>query len=373
VTGCLLCVDTSIDAALNPDLFKTDTAGRPASPVDIVSRLEQARPDLVVTRFPLRVDPGRTIEAIVTARDRARPLEFDQMFLDPHDGRVVGTRLSGPGLDRRHIMDAVFSFHYTLLAGKWGRWLMGIAALGWLIGNGVGVYLTLPVTKGFWRKWRRAWKVDPHARFRFLMLDIHRASGLWLLIGVTVLAFTSVAMNFFDEAFTPIVSAVSPARPSPFDAPARSGPDADGRIGFQKALARANAIAATNGMRWKPAVETYLPEQGLYGVMYTGSGYEEYRGLGPVTYYLDSRSGRFVYADDPYHDSGGRKLSRALYPLHSGGVAGPIGTAIVFLLGMATAEMCVTGFYTWWKKRRSLLRRDAKPILGRDPGRPTAG
>jgi len=98
-----------------------------------------------------------------------------------------------------------------------------------------------------------------------------------------------------------------------------------------------------------------VPDRNVYGVMFTKSGVEHYRGLGPVTYYVDGTSGRFVYADDPYHDSTGRKFSRALYPLHSGEVIGPIGIAIIFILGLSTAEMCVTGLYTWWKKRQSRL------------------
>jgi uncharacterized iron-regulated membrane protein len=81
--------------------------------------------------------------------------------------------------------------------------------------------------------------------------------------------------------------------------------------------------------------------------------------LGPVTLFFEGQGGRFVYADDPYHDGAGRKLSRSLYPLHSGEVIGPAGVAIIFLLGLATAEMCVTGIYIWWKKRRSRLAMDA--------------
>jgi uncharacterized iron-regulated membrane protein len=177
---------------------------------------------------------------------------------------------------------------------------------------------------------------------------------------VMLLAFTSVAMNFFDEATTPIASAISPARPSPFDLPALVPTDDAPLIGFDAALARANTAARQGGLQWQPAVGSYLPDRRLYGVMYTASGYEAYRGLGPVTYYVDGRDGHFVYADDPYRDSGGRKFGRALYPLHSGEVVGPIGAGIVFLLGLATAEMCVTGFYTWWKKRRSRLPRPAQ-------------
>ena len=59
--------------------------------------------------------------------------------------------------------------------------------------------------------------------------------------------------------------------------------------------------------------------------------------------------------DDPYRDSAGRKIGRALYPLHSGEVIGPAGIAIIFLLGLATVEMCVTGVYIWLKKRQSRM------------------
>lgn len=363
VTGCFLCFDKKIDAALNPDLFSSSSAGAPIGPVAAVTRLEAAHPELSALSFPLNVPAGNTIEVAVAPRDTAQPLGYDQAFIDPHDGHVIGTRQSGPGWDRRHIVEGIFQFHYTLLAGTWGRWLMGAAALGWLIGNGVGFYLTLPPTGPFWRRWKPMWKIDFSARLRRLMLDLHRASGLWLLIGAMVLAFTSVCMNFFDEAFTPVAQAVSPAKPSPFDAPAVRGTGAP--IGFAAALDQATAHARAAGLAWRPAKESHVADRDLYGVMFTASGIEHYRGLGPITYYVDGATGRFVYADDPYRDSGGRKISRALYPLHSGEVIGPIGIAIIFLLGLSTAEMCITGFYTWWKKRQSRRASERAKALAR--------
>ena len=351
VTGCLLCFDTSLDAALNPDLFRS--ASRPAiAPRAAAEKLQAGRPGLMVLTLPLHRAPGRTIPVGVASRDPASPLGYDQVFLDPADGHVVGTRLSGPGWDRRHLVEGIFQFHYTLLGGTWGRWLMGVAALGWLLGNIVGFYLTLPPVGPFWKRWKPMWTVDFRARLRRLLLDLHRASGLWLFAGVMVLAFTSVCMNFFDEAFTPAVEAVSPARPAPFAAPLPEAP-APPALDFAQAVSQAQAIATRDRPGWLPAKLSHVPERNLFGIMFTRSGVEEYRGLGPVTYYLDGSSGRLVYVDDPYRDSAGRRLSRALYPLHSGEVIGPLGVAIVFLLGLATAEMCVTGLYTWWKKRQS--------------------
>jgi uncharacterized iron-regulated membrane protein len=185
-----------------------------------------------------------------------------------------------------------------------------------------------------------------------LLLDVHRASGLWLFAGVMILAATSICMNFFDEAFWPVVSTLSPPRASPLDAPAPAKPGPD-LIGFGGALANAESAATVHGTDWKAASESYLPDRNLYVFLLTPSGRVSYRWLGPIKLYVDGRSGALVHIDDVYRDSAGRKLNRALYPLHSGEMIGPFGIAIVFLLGLATIEMCVSGGYIWWKKRRS--------------------
>lgn len=359
VTGCFLCFDRKIDAALNPSLFARPSGGTGLAPTDLVVRLQAARHDLVITGFPLHLPPSDNLEVKVAPRNPAMTLGFNELFLDPANARIVGSRLAGPGWDRRHIVEGIFQFHSTLLAGKIGRWVMGLAALGWLIGNFVGLYLTLPPTRPFWRKWKKSWLVSRRAKFRRFMLELHNASGLWLLVGSSVLAFTSVAMNFFDEAFTPIVEAVSPARPSPFDGPDKAGSPPLAMIGFGGALAKARAVATSEGLGWRPAALSFIPDRDLYGVSFTDNGMVNYHGLGPVTYYVDGSTGTMAAPDDPYRDSAGRKLSRALYPLHSGEIAGAIGIAIIFLLGLATTEMCVSGAYTWWKKRKSRLAMDA--------------
>jgi uncharacterized iron-regulated membrane protein len=350
VTGCVLCFSKPLDRVLNADLFFRPASAARIDPVAAVRVLEAQRPELRALSFPLAAGPRANVPISVAPRTADRPLGYNEVFLDGGDGHVVGVRQTGPGWDRRHLIEGIFQFHYTLLGGVWGRWLMGIAALAWLISNLVGLYVTFPTRGPFWRNWWKLWTFRLKNPLPRLFLDLHRASGLWLLIGVTVIAFTSVAMNFFDEAFTPMVSAVSPAKPSPFDGPV--GPAAPPqRIGFGEALRLGEARAASRGSNWRPAMVSYVPERNLYGVTLTHSGVETYRGLGPISYWFDGAGGRFVYEDNPYEDSGGRKLSRALYPLHSGEVAGWIGVAVVFVLGLATTEMCVTGAYVWWKKR----------------------
>jgi uncharacterized iron-regulated membrane protein len=352
VTGSFLCFDKRIDAALNRDLFYQPSPGAAATPTELAARYQAEHPELAVTQFPLNMPAGRTLQLKV-APVTGTKADFDEVYIDRTDGRVVGTRRSGPGWDRRHIVEGIFQLHSNLVAGKWGRWAMGIAAFGWFVGNFVGLYLTFPAKKPFWPKWKKKWKIDKNAKLRRFMLEIHNASGLWLLIPATVLAYTSVGMNFFDEAFVPAVEAASPPRPSIFDKAATGAPAKGPGIGFARALEIGTAAAKADGLGWQPALQRFSPDYRVYGVTFTDNGVENYRALGPVTYYLDASNGRMVERDDPYDDSFGRKLIRSLYPLHSGEVAGWFGVAIIFILGLSTAEMCITGLYTWWKKRES--------------------
>jgi len=355
ITGCILTADKPLDAALNADLFRQPPNTAPLDAVQAAQALQAARPDLTVLSFPAHVAPGDTVPVSVMAADPKHPLAYSEVFVDRADGHLAGARLAGPGWDRRHIVLGVYSFHYTLLAGTAGRWLMGICALGWLIGNVVGLYLTFPVRErfaspGFWKKWSALWTFRLKSPLPRLVLDLHRASGLWLLIPATVLAFTSVAMNFFDEAFTPAVQAISPARPSPFDAPPPALAPGRPKITFAQAQALAVQRATALGLAWKPARLSWSPERGFYSVMLAPGGVETYSRLGPIDYAFDG-DGRFVSEDNPYSDSAGRKLSRALYPLHSGQVIGLPGVVLIFILGLATAEMSITGVYLWLKRR----------------------
>ncbi len=350
MTGVVLSFAEPLDAALNRDLFQRDDTA-PIDPLAAAAALTRARPGLIVTALPLTVEPGRTLQVGVAARPGVPAPGYDQVFVDRADGHVRGVRAGGAGWDRRHLVEGVFEFHFTLLAGTWGRWVMGVVALGWLLGNFVGVYLTLPLRAPFWRQWKRTWQMRASSPLPRQLLDLHRASALWLLGGVTILAFTSVCMNFFDEAFTPAVKALSPARPSLFDRPPPPAPAAP-RITPAQALAAARA----SGPDGQPAKVSYFPEWDTYSVMFTHDGVENYRGLGPVSVIVGGADGRVIERDDPYTDSAGRQLSRALYPLHTGQIIGGWGVALDVLLGLATIEMIVTGVYLWLKRRGARVK-----------------
>lgn len=356
LTGIVLVFEQDLDAALNPDLFRADGAAVPMSPAELVQRFEVGHPDIAVVKVPLSVAAHRSLVLGVEPRSSVsgarRPLGYDQVFVAPAGGRVLGVRMSeGVGVDRRHAVRSIYELHTGLLAGPWGERFMGVVSIAWLIETLIGLYLTLPRRAPRLRKWGAAWTIQWRGSVLRVVHDLHRATGLWTLVIAVVFAYSSIALALYYELFVPVVTAVSPPHASPFDQPMTPGMPIAAQIDYGRAIAAAVERAHEQGLAWRPAVATYLPDRGWYGVMFTPSGFEEYRALGPITYYFDGRDGTFVYADDVYRDSAGAMVLRSIYPIHSGQLAGGATRWAVLGFGVVCTQTCVTGLWMWWRRR----------------------
>ena len=359
VTGCLLVFRTELDAMLNPRLFAVGR--RPVLPaIELVRRVQQAHPGWQVQSFDLRTQPGHTLRLGTTplhSNGRDGLVDgADQLFVDPADAHVVGMRTSRAGIAAPNLLQAIYTLHYTLLAGTAGRWLMGIVALAWLALNVLGVCVTWPRRRPWLGNWRPAWTSNAKALENRPMPELHRIGGLWLLLPLTVLAYTSVAMNFYDELFRPLIETLSPPRPSPFDRPAVASP-AGILVGFEAAEQAAIAAASRQTPHLSPVAINNDTAHGFYEVAFAPDGTRLYEGFGRVTYSVDRQSGRVMWVDQPRLDGAGRLVLRSLYPLHSGQVFGLPSRLLVLLLGLVTAGLAITGVLPWWRRRQPQRKR----------------
>lgn len=352
ITGSVLTFRASLDRWVNGDLFSYSGATEARlDPVDAVALYEAANPGVQVTVFPLNPPADENIVVGVTAKPGEPAIEQDEIFLDPSTGSVVGARSTAAGFSGRQIIPLLLDLHYMLLAGDAGRLFMGFVAIGWFASGLIGLYLTLPRKAPFLKNWAPAWTYSPKRTFARQMLDLHRSSALWLFIFLTLLAFTSVTLNFFAEAYEPVVTSISPLKRSLFhlDAPFPEGTVPT--LTYAEAYSLAQQQAAANAITWQPATLLYYPDWNLYGTTFSDNGILNYKYLGPIYYYFDAATGAFVHEVNPYTDSAGLVMIRMVYPLHSGEMGGPVTVFLIFLLGIATAGHCITGIWLWLKKR----------------------
>lgn len=368
-TGAVISWDHELDEWLNPHLYQARSTGRPLPALELAARVEAADPRVRVTFMPLAVEPGHTFTASVSPRvdpSTGKLFEpgYNQIALDPATGAVQGQREWGKvSLTRENLLPFLYKLHYTMhIPEGWGielgMWFMGLIGIAWVIDTLIALWISFPS----WSAWRRSfafrWKAGGHR----LTFDLHRSGAMWVYLLVLMLAVTSVSMNLNREVMRPLVSLFSELSPSPFASrtPTALDKPIEPQVAAASVIALAQAEAARRG--WQaPAGGLFLsPEFGVWGVgFYEAENSHGDGGLGNPWLYFDSRSGAPAGDAVPGTGSAGDIFMQSMFPLHSGRIIGVTGRALMSVMGVVVATLCVTGVLIWARKRRARVRTAA--------------
>lgn len=351
LTGSLIVFRAELDALLNPELFRVQARATPMLGYGGIARaVERFDPAVRAGTIVYNGAPGISAQVVVVpAPDATASPRYNQIFVDPYDGHILGIRTHGAfGLDRAHLMPFLYRLHYTLMIpGNAGMILLGLVALIWMIDCFVGFYLTLPRGRPFWKKWRPAWQIKRKADSYRVNLDLHRASGLWLWPILFLLALTSVAVSLEREVFRPVLSALLPTSSEP-ERPVGHAPPAGPGRSFDDAVAIARAEALRRGWTAPVTVVYQIHSRHVYGVRF---GEPRHAGFGPSVIFVDQGSGHILRADEAGEGLAGDKVAQLMLPIHTGRVAGLAGRIMMVVAGLAIVLLSLTGIVIWWKKR----------------------
>jgi len=362
-TGAVISWDHELDEWLNPQLYRTSSAGAALSPLTLAQRVEAADPRVRVTFMPLAAEPGRAFTVFVQPRVDAatgHPHEpgYNQVALDPVTGAIQARREWGKvSLSRENLLPFLYKLHYTMHIPEGfgidlGLWLMGIVGIVWVFDTLIALAISIPSRPQWKRSFAFRWRGGRHR----LTFDLHRSGAMWIYPLVLMIAVTSVAMNLRDPVMRPIVSWFSTLSPSPFASrtPAAELQPIEPRVSAEAVLQLARTEAARRGWTDPPGGLFLSTDAGVWAVgFYTPERSHGDVGLGNPWLYVDSASGELVGADVPGSGSAGDVFLQSMFPLHSGRIVGLPGRVLMSAMGVLVAMLSVTGVLIWARKRRS--------------------
>lgn len=379
VTGSAIAFRDELDVWLNPELFRATAQGEPLRSDQIRAKVEQSDPRIAVVLLPLLREPNESHAVGVGPRldpatGRPFALDYNQVFVDPVSGAILGRRKSGACcFSRPNLMPFLYIVHNNLfLPGRWGSWLMGGIALIWTFDCFVGFALTWPRSRPLLARWRQVWTIRRGTGVQRLVLDFHRASGLWFWSILLMLAVSGVALNLSDEIFRPVVSAFSPVKPTPRaeGRPRLKWPPPPPVLDFEQAAARAEDEAQRRGWPVKAFDVGYAAPYRVYIVSLAQPGTDPDAGLGHPHLYIDSQTGEVLRADRPGEGSAGDIFLQWQLPLHSGKIIGLTGQILISIAGLATSALSIAGVIIWWRKRRARHWREQWTVGAGAPAPP---
>lgn len=364
LTGSVIAFYHELDELLNPDLYRAAGQGTPLDPLVIAERLEKEDSKVWITSIPFEFEPGHSLEFGVSPKinpEIKKPFDlgYDQFFVNPFTGEIVGKRQWGECcFERKNLLPFIYQMHYSLhLPDLWGWWIMGIVAFTWIFDCFVGAWLTFPPDKPFFGKWKPAWKIKKNAGPYRVNFDLHRACGLWFWGLLLMLAVSGLYLNLGKEVFKPIVSFFSSYTPTPFDLrePRSLDQPIIPKLTFRDILPVAEQEASDRG--WEPMGSAFYADS--FGVYVVRFGPDHPTGLGQGTNFLfyDGDDGRSLGAQIPGEGTAGDLFMQIQFPLHSGQIAGLPGKILISITGLIVAMLSTTGIVIWWKKRTPQSRR----------------
>ena len=357
-TGLIYLFRFQIEPVLHADLMKVDQpAGLVVQPYETqLDEVRQAFPDATVVSMTEPSAPNRsTVFSVDTA---AGPRD---VFVDPYEGKVLGslnpdTTLSG----------AAILLHGELMAGRWGDYVIEIAACWAIVMALTGYYLFFRGRVARARR-RAAGAAGAVLRSRHGRTGAVLGLGLLFLIvsGLPWTGFwgaktqelvTHQGTSFWGEdpgALSNPTSTLDESLPHSHSVPwglgktevPRSNP-ADGKRSVAT-VDTAIEVGQRNGLRRPMTIALPADDEGVFsaiGYAFNDPGKER-------TLHVDRYGGRVVstygYSDYP---SLAKVVAQGI-ALHEGRRLGALNMWLTTIFCVGVIFMCVSGPLMWWRRR----------------------
>ncbi|MDF5721427.1 MAG: PepSY-associated TM helix domain-containing protein [Rhizonema sp. PD37] len=320
------------------------------SPESVMNTIEAqfaARGDLHLSEIELPDTPSSPYKGYLSSTDE----QLTEVFVNPYTGKIFGERIRN-----KTLKGIILELHYSLMAGKTGTIIVGIAAFLMCVLTITGLLL--------WPGWRKliaGFKIKLDANRQRANFDIHKVAGIITVVFLFFTGFTGFCWNLsLDE---PIVYAVTftpkPSKPVSKPIPGKS------TLGLTQQLKIASAALPTAVT--KSIDFPRLPEDALQIHMKLPQEKVDY---GNSTVFLDSYTGNVLRVDNGLKMSLGDRVLNSFSPLHYGTFGGLPTRILYVFVGLAPLILFVTGFlmywYRYWNKPRLSKRTIELSSTGRN-------
>ena len=331
LTGSVLAYRTELDAAGHPGWFRVADSPTRVTMDAVVASARLIHSKVEVDEVSLHPDPTSSI--LVQFIDRF------QVYVDPHTGRVLGSR----DKDRSFVY-IVEKLHRYLFVGKKGQWITGSASLALVVMVLTGLYLWLPRS---WKGFKGSFAFNRRLRGRAWNVNLHKTVGAYAALMLLLAALTGApdAADWVIKTYGHHAKKAAKAQRTL--APSTPAP-------FEDLWQRARATVPD----YQFARIGWPSEPGrpfMFEMMEAKASHDN----AISTVYLDQTTGAVVRYE-PYAMA---PLATRLYdwclPLHLGHFWGPVGQLLVVAGSLALAFLVVTGGWLYYRRALRPIQRSS--------------
>lgn len=312
--------------------------------------LDPAKLDLALQSL-IAVHPGTTLTGVYPSG--GYPGRFD-VLIASQKGDTDAIRIDGEGAvlrerpwnyDYLHIgwLQIATYLHQTLFLHTPGNWIIGLSGL--LLLTNIGLGLSLAWARR--RQWRRALTPPKSGPLLAKLYGWHRAVGLWLAIP----ALFSVSAGVIRAYDDPLADHFEDTRPAPTESVAAREP-------VTGTASAGEAVRSAFGLYPDSTLSSLEPpdEHAPWFTVKVNQVHDVRRISGTTIVYVSSLSGRVLANYDARAMPLKTRFWDAVYPFHTGEIAGVAGRCLVSLIALWLIAMIGLGLSQWLVRDRASAR-----------------
>lgn len=359
LTGSVIAFDQELDRLINPNLLTVDQEKGSVSIAKVIENAKSIYPERALAYIYPPSFPGDVY--VVRFKSRKPNSEgksccsgfnWSEVIVNPYNGNITGYRERNDyEFSKLGFMRFMHGLHDNLLLEDFGKNVVGISAIIWLLTSLIGVYLWWPGLK----KIRMALSIKRNVGSARFVFDIHRSFGMYSLIVMVVIAFSG-AYFIYPGYVRPMLSVF-------LDMEKVIRPKSKANEGV--AISPDSAVNIAKVHFPNSELRTIgLPEnsQDSYSITFRQDGEVNRNRGGKTTVWIDQYSGSTLLVRDGKNLASGEVFLAWQMPLHGGSAFGMPGKLIILISGLVSTIMIVTGIMIWLRKRNKIARTENKVV-----------
>lgn len=341
LTGSMIVFREEIEALLHPELMETAVNGERVPLQTVLNAAREAYPDDTI----LSVRMPRTPEQTYLLKMNEPHGLF--VYADPYSGKLLGAHRQ-----EDTFMGWVALVHTELLIGEAGETILGVSALLLICMSVTGFFLWWPPNGKGIGKLARGFKVGWSAPWKKVIFDLHRASGIYTIVFLLIIAFTGVSL-VFNKAVVELTNFLTASVPRA--APPHSDPlGAGGAIlSLDDLLHQADLILSG------PTTWINLPQTPAAPLVVRKKMPEEFHPNGRSFIYFDQYTGGVLRTENALTAPSGTRIYNFFYPLHIGAAGGTFTRILQVITGFSPLVLFVTGYLMWRNRTKARAYKEA--------------
>lgn len=331
LTGSMIVFREEIEEFTYPELMETAVRDERVPLQTVLNIVKRAYPKDRV--FSLRM-PRTPQQTYLLKMNDAHGLF---VYVNPYSGKLLGAHRQ-----EDTFMGWIALMHTELLIGENGKTIVGVSALLLLCMCVTGFFLWWPpngkISRGLKINWPAPWKK--------VIFDMHRASGIYTVVFLLIIAFTGVSLVFNKTAaeLANFLTA-SPPRPAPpLSVPLGAGGTTPS---LDELLQQAD--------RMLPAPTTWIsfPQTPQAPLVMRKKMPAESHPNGRNFIYFDQYTGDILLIENASTAPLGTRIYNTFYPLHVGVIGGLPTRILQVITGFLPLVLFTTGYIMWRNRSKA--------------------